>query len=1381
MSLSILTNISALMAQSQLSSTQANLQAALTQLSSGLRINSGADDPASLSIANGLQANIVALTQSCQNASDGIGLLQTADGALSQATEVLNRAIALATEASSSGLTPAQATALNTEFQSILNTIDNIGSATNFNGSQVFTANPLNIFLSDGTSGNNLLGGSTMSVGTLSTDELQLGGTSPISASNALTLTSNVASGSVTVGTQIYTFTTNPTSGNNVQIGGTAADTLTNLAAAVNANNTSATAVASGNSITFSATAPGSSGNGVTTTSSLIAAAGTSTVGNWTTTGSIGYLGGGAEAAYAKSSLTLTSDVADGSTVMLGGRTYTFQTAAPSAPGQVQIADGDIPTTLQNLANAVNGTDSVHTPVNASATATVLGSTITFTAASIGSNSNNVGASSNLTTAASSSPWLTMQGTNSLGGASAGAQASASLTLTYNVAAGSTVNIGNTTYRFTTGASSGTNVQIGGTAADTLANLASAVNGNGSDTSVNASASGNVLSLNATSTGSTENNLAANSNLLVAASPSPATWTTTGSLGNLGGGTGGASAQGLLSLLNIANLSSGAQVSIGNVVYTFQTAAPTQAGQVQIASTGLQTFQNLAAAINGTGLNSQNPSVTAGNAYVWLEEDNGTTYDLIQLTALNPGQSGNSIQESNNALFNSSGAWTYGFSGGVNGTGATGSLTLTSNVAAGSTVNIGKTTYTFTTGASSGTNVQLGGTAADTLTNLANAVNGNGSDTSVHASASGNTLSLTSTSTGVAANGLAANGNILPPGSIGTGTWSTAGSPGNLGGGTGGANAQGLLSLLNIANLSSGAQVSIGNVVYTFQTAAPTQAGQVQIASTGLQTFQNLAAAINGTGLNSQNPSVTAGNAYVWLEEDNGTTYDLIQLTALNPGQSGNSIQESSNALFNSSGAWTYGFSGGVNGTGATGSLTLTSNVAAGSTVNIGKTTYTFTTGASSGTNVQLGGTAADTLTNLANAVNGNGSDTSVHASASGNTLSLTSTSTGVAANGLAAIGNLAAQVITGSWSTIGNTGSFGGGADATFATGSLSLMSIPETGSTVTIGSQSYTLTSGTPTTGQVQIGSNPTQTLQNLAAAISGDSNNAVNASVSASASGTTINLTAKNSGISGNALAADGTLVTSGGSTGSWSTTGATGFLGGGITGALAHGVLALTANPSNGNAVTIGTQTYTFTTGTAGAGQVQIGIDAAQTLQNLVAAVNGDVNNGVNTSAVASFGGGSGNNASINLVAIPNGAQGNSVVASGNLFAASGGGGSDGSWSNAGSTSGGSDASGSVADLLSPTDAQAALLAANNAVNLVAAMRGSVGAFINQLQAASSVMTTQTQNLTSAESGITSADIGETVARTARYSILQSTGLAALRMSNQMQQSILKLLQ
>lgn len=65
--LSILNNLSAMNAENSLSSTQMNLQHTLTQLSTGLRINSGADDAAGLSIANGMQANIAALTQSSQN------------------------------------------------------------------------------------------------------------------------------------------------------------------------------------------------------------------------------------------------------------------------------------------------------------------------------------------------------------------------------------------------------------------------------------------------------------------------------------------------------------------------------------------------------------------------------------------------------------------------------------------------------------------------------------------------------------------------------------------------------------------------------------------------------------------------------------------------------------------------------------------------------------------------------------------------------------------------------------------------------------------------------------------------------------------------------------------------------------------------------------------------------------------------------------------------------------------------------------------------------------------------------------------------------------------------------------------------------------------
>ena len=151
MSLGILTNVAATYAENNLNSTQNSLQNVLQQLSSGSRINSGADDAAGLSIADGLTANEAALTQSAQNAQNGVGLLQTADGALSQVTNLLDRAVTLATEASNGGLTAAQSTAADTEFQSILTEIGNIGSTTNFNSTAVFSATATNFTVSDGT------------------------------------------------------------------------------------------------------------------------------------------------------------------------------------------------------------------------------------------------------------------------------------------------------------------------------------------------------------------------------------------------------------------------------------------------------------------------------------------------------------------------------------------------------------------------------------------------------------------------------------------------------------------------------------------------------------------------------------------------------------------------------------------------------------------------------------------------------------------------------------------------------------------------------------------------------------------------------------------------------------------------------------------------------------------------------------------------------------------------------------------------------------------------------------------------------------------------------------------------------------------------------
>ncbi len=145
MAISILNNIPSLAAQNQLSITQANLSKTLEQLASGSRINTGADDAAGLAIADGLQANVTALTQSALNATEGVGKLQVADGALSQVTTLLNRAVTLATESANGTVNDgSQRQALDAEFSAIKAEIDRIGTNTTYNGSQIFTGGATN-------------------------------------------------------------------------------------------------------------------------------------------------------------------------------------------------------------------------------------------------------------------------------------------------------------------------------------------------------------------------------------------------------------------------------------------------------------------------------------------------------------------------------------------------------------------------------------------------------------------------------------------------------------------------------------------------------------------------------------------------------------------------------------------------------------------------------------------------------------------------------------------------------------------------------------------------------------------------------------------------------------------------------------------------------------------------------------------------------------------------------------------------------------------------------------------------------------------------------------------------------------------------------------
>src|SRR5580658_9342068 len=138
MPLGILNNIPSLQAENELTLTSTSLNNTLEQLASGSRINSGADDPAGLAIANGLQANIAALTQSVSNANDGVGELQLADGALAQVTTLLDTAVTLATESATGTVSNSQRTAIQAQYASILSEINQIGTATTYNGQSVF-------------------------------------------------------------------------------------------------------------------------------------------------------------------------------------------------------------------------------------------------------------------------------------------------------------------------------------------------------------------------------------------------------------------------------------------------------------------------------------------------------------------------------------------------------------------------------------------------------------------------------------------------------------------------------------------------------------------------------------------------------------------------------------------------------------------------------------------------------------------------------------------------------------------------------------------------------------------------------------------------------------------------------------------------------------------------------------------------------------------------------------------------------------------------------------------------------------------------------------------------------------------------------------------
>jgi flagellin len=138
MGLRINTNVEAFNAYRNLTSTSSMLSKSLERLSSGLRINRAADDAAGLSISENLKSQINGFQRASQNAQDGISLLQTAEGALNETTNLLQRVRDLAVQAANTGANDQPARdAIGKEVTQALNEIDRISSATVFGNKQL--------------------------------------------------------------------------------------------------------------------------------------------------------------------------------------------------------------------------------------------------------------------------------------------------------------------------------------------------------------------------------------------------------------------------------------------------------------------------------------------------------------------------------------------------------------------------------------------------------------------------------------------------------------------------------------------------------------------------------------------------------------------------------------------------------------------------------------------------------------------------------------------------------------------------------------------------------------------------------------------------------------------------------------------------------------------------------------------------------------------------------------------------------------------------------------------------------------------------------------------------------------------------------------------
>ncbi len=197
------TNISALYAQGALTVNSRNMSAAMQQLSTGSKINSAKDDAAGLAITQNMTSQVRGLDQAVRNANDGISLLQTADGALVETSNMLQRMRELAVQSANGTLSDVQRGYLDTEFTNLSTQIGKIATETVWNGKQILSASSV-----AGTSGD------------AGTSHASVASVASVAASTATSTASSASSASAAAYTtyDTYTFQTGQSASQSIDV-----------------------------------------------------------------------------------------------------------------------------------------------------------------------------------------------------------------------------------------------------------------------------------------------------------------------------------------------------------------------------------------------------------------------------------------------------------------------------------------------------------------------------------------------------------------------------------------------------------------------------------------------------------------------------------------------------------------------------------------------------------------------------------------------------------------------------------------------------------------------------------------------------------------------------------------------------------------------------------------------------------------------------------------------------------------------------------------------------------------------------------------------------------------------------------------------------------